>query len=170
MSGNWTVDITAVDVNPNEPLLLTPPDSVITPVSAEDLADSVVVVPDERGGAVILPVFEVLGAILRSTPQADVEEISSTTLETLDPSTVADIIPLVPNARASTNSRGETVLMIRGSPERQIVIHQDGIPLTLPWDERADLSLLPGDAISGVRVTRGAGSVLSGPNAVALPV
>jgi iron complex outermembrane receptor protein len=137
------------------------------PASAQDLPDSAVVVPDARGGKVILPVFEVMGEILRSEGQADVEEITSATIEARDPATVADIVPLVPNARATTNSRGETVLMIRGAPERQIAIQQDGIPLTLPWDERADLSLLPAEAIGEARVTRGAGSVLSGPNAVA---
>ncbi len=151
----------------DEPIRLSPPDEEITQRSAEDRPDSMVIVPDARGGFVIMPVFEVRGAILRSAPQADVERISSATLEARDPATVADIVPLVPNARATTNSRGQTVLMVRGAPERQVVVYQDGIPLTLPWDERADLSLLPGEAIAEVLVTRGAGSVLSGPNAMA---
>jgi iron complex outermembrane receptor protein len=137
------------------------------PSNGAEADSSGVVIPDSLGGRVLMPVFEVRGTILRPQPQADVQEISPGDLQSRETSSVADIAPLVPSTRAATNSRGETVLMVRGAPERQIVIHQDGVPLTLPWDERADLSLLPTAAVGEVRVVRGAGSVLSGPNAMA---
>jgi len=138
-----------------------------TPIAFSDSTTAGVVVPDLRGGHVVMPTFEVRASILHPRPQADAEELRISTLETRDPTSVADLAPMVPNTRASTNSRGETVLMVRGAPERQVVIQQDGIPLTLPWDERADLSLLPAQAIGEARITRGVGSVLSGPNALA---
>jgi iron complex outermembrane receptor protein len=140
---------------------LTAPDSLVAP------ADSSVVIPDSRGGHVLLPVREIRGTIIPRTTEPEKAKLSATRLQERDALTVADFVPLVPDARAATNSRGETVLMLRGAPERQIVIEQDGIPLTLPWDERADLSLLPSLAIDGVAVTRGTGSVLAPPNSVA---
>ncbi len=80
---------------------------------------------------------------------------------------VADLGPLMPATQVNVNSRGEALFMVRGAPERHVRISQDGIPLTLPWDERADLSLVPTDAISGVVAVRGVGSALGGPNALA---
>ncbi len=159
VGGNAAVDSSAVVVGSTA--------AEDSSTAARDSSTAGVVVPDERGGHVVMPVFEVRASILRPQPQADAEELRTAAIEARDATSVADLAPLVPDSRASMNSRGETVLMVRGAPERQIVIQQDGIPLTLPWDERADLSLLPVQAIGTVRVTRGAGSVLTGPNAVA---
>ncbi len=80
---------------------------------------------------------------------------------------IADLGPLLPSVRVGVNSRGETLFMLRGAPERHIHAYLDGIPLTIPWDERADLSILPADAIGGVSASRGAGSVLAGPGVLA---
>ena len=56
--------------------------------------------------------------------------------------------------------------MVRGAPERHFRVYLEGIPLTVPWDERADLSLLPTSAVASLRFVRGVGSVLDGPNAL----
>lgn len=84
-----------------------------------------------------------------------------------DARSAADLAPLVPAARVAVNSRGESQLMLRGASERHVRLYFDGIPLNIPWDERVDLSLVPADAVAGLSVARGVGSVLDGPNALA---
>ncbi|MEL6615476.1 MAG: TonB-dependent receptor, partial [Bacteroidota bacterium] len=72
----------------------------------------------------------------------------------------------VPSAHVQTNSRGEALIYLRGSGERQLVVTLDGAPLTLPWDRRVDLSLVPTWAVDRVVVATGTPSVAWGPNAV----
>lgn len=85
-------------------------------------------------------------------------------VETRDAGGLDGIASILPAARQGTNSRGETLISIRNAGERQIGIFHDGIPLNAPWDERVDVSLVPAEAVGGIRVTRGIGSVLDGPN------
>ena len=66
-----------------------------------------------------------------------------------------------------TNSRGQAVPRIRGAEERQTLVFLDGAPLAVPWDGRADLSLLPAGLIERIEVTRGLAPIEYGPNAVA---
>lgn len=82
-----------------------------------------------------------------------------------DPATLADVARLIPSAVAPTNSRGETLLAIRGAGERQTAVTLDGAPLTVPWDRRLDLALVPAGAIGRLDVTRGPASLVVGPNA-----
>ena len=82
-----------------------------------------------------------------------------------DPGVLADVARLVPSAVAPTNSRGETLLTIRGAGERQTAVTLDGAPLTVPWDRRLDLALVPVGAIGRLDVVRGPASLAVGPNA-----
>lgn len=70
----------------------------------------------------------------------------------------------LPLVQVRTNSRGEAQLALRGAGERQIAILLDGIPLTLGWDHRTDLSVIPLTAARSIQVVRGLSSVLYGPN------
>jgi outer membrane receptor protein involved in Fe transport len=63
-----------------------------------------------------------------------------------------------------TNSRGEAEISVRGSESRQVAILLDGVPLTLGWDARTDVSVLPAGAIQELNLVRGVSSVLHGPN------
>jgi len=91
-------------------------------------------------------------------------EIPAAVLEDRDAGSADAIAPLIPSARVGVNSRGEANLTLRGASERQVAIFQDGVRLNIPWDERVDLSLVPIEAMETIRVTRGFGSVLDGPN------
>ena len=82
-----------------------------------------------------------------------------------DPGTVADLARLVPSAVAPTNSRGETLLYVRGAGERQTAVLLDGAPLTVPWDRRLDLALVPVGAVESLDLVRGPASLAAGPNA-----
>lgn len=74
---------------------------------------------------------------------------------------VARALPLI---QIRTNSRGEAQPMLRGAESRQVAILVDGVPLTLGWDHRADLSVVPMAAAETVTLLRGLPSVLHGPN------
>jgi len=70
----------------------------------------------------------------------------------------------MPLIQIRMNSRGEMQPAIRGSDDRQIAILMDGVPLTLGWDHRTDMSIIPLTAARKVTLVRGLSSVLYGPN------
>lgn len=73
----------------------------------------------------------------------------------------------MPLVRVRVNSRGEAQPSLRGATDRQIAVLVDGVPLTLGWDHRADLSIIPLTAARSVTLLRGLSSVLHGPNVLA---
>lgn len=62
------------------------------------------------------------------------------------------------------NSRGEMELSVRGSDSRQAAVLIDGLPITLGWDHRTDVSLIPITGTERLVIVRGLGSLLNGPN------
>lgn len=94
------------------------------------------------------------------------ETFNSEQLERLTPSTFADVFRNVPGVGVRTNSRGETILRIRGSDERQTQVFLDGAPFTIPWDSRLDLNMLPASLIRHVSVVKSAAPIEYGANAV----
>ncbi len=86
----------------------------------------------------------------------------------LTPSPVlSDVLREIPFVLVRQNSRGENELSIRGSESRHQVILYDGIPLTLGWDSRTDLSLIPMGGARSIAVARGLSTLLQGPNVIA---
>ena len=77
---------------------------------------------------------------------------------------VAEALRELPLLHVRTNSRGESEISARGSESRQVAVLVDGIPITLAWDARADVSVIPATALGGLRYTRGLSSILDGPN------
>lgn len=78
--------------------------------------------------------------------------LDAATLDRIAPRDIADVARRLPSAHVPTNSRGETLLYLRGAGERQVAVFFDGALLNVPWDNRADLAILPG-AIIGRAVT-----------------
>ena len=70
----------------------------------------------------------------------------------------------VPFVLVRRNSRGEMEVSVRGSDSRQVAILLDGVPITLAWDHRSDVSLVPLTGASQIRLVRGLSSLLHGPN------
>ncbi len=70
----------------------------------------------------------------------------------------------LPLLHVRRNSRGEGEISARGSESRQVAILVDGIPITLAWDARADVSIIPAGAPERIEFTRGLSSMLYGPN------
>jgi iron complex outermembrane receptor protein len=83
------------------------------------------------------------------------------------PRTVAEALRGLPGVAVRTNSRGETIVRVRGAEERQTQVFLDGAPLGVPWDGRIDLGLVPAGAITDLSVRKGAVAIEYGTNAVA---
>lgn len=115
---------------------------------------------------VVLPDL-VVSSESAAPPAAGRTLLDSERLTLEDAGTVADLGSLFPSTRVSVNSRGETVMMIRGAPERNVQTFLDGIPLNLPWDERVDLGTVPVTGGMRLEVRRGLASLLEGPGALA---
>lgn len=74
------------------------------------------------------------------------------------------VLRAMPLIQVRRNSRGEMQPSLRGAEDRQIAILMDGVPLTLGWDHRSDMSIIPLTAARSVTLVRGLSSVLYGPN------
>lgn len=83
------------------------------------------------------------------------------------PRSIADALRGLPGVSIRPNSRGESVVRVRGSEERQTQVFLDGAPLAVPWDGRIDVGLVPAGLIGGLSVRKGAGAIEYGANAVA---
>lgn len=71
------------------------------------------------------------------------------------PNTLPDVLIFIPSANIRTNSRGETLVSIRGSGERQFAVFFDGASVNVPWDNRIDLDLIPLAGVSRINVNTG---------------
>lgn len=78
--------------------------------------------------------------------------------------TMEQVLRQLPLIQVRTNSRGEVQPSLRGSEDRQVAVLLDGVPLTLGWDHRTDLSIIPLTAARSITLLRGLSSVLYGPN------
>ena len=94
-------------------------------------------------------------------------EIAVDSISGLPAPTLEQALRKSPLVRVRRNSRGEAQPNLRGGRDRQIAILMDGIPLTLGWDHRTDLSIIPLTSAETVRISRGLSSVLHGPNVLA---
>jgi iron complex outermembrane receptor protein len=81
--------------------------------------------------------------------------------------TLEQVLRTMPLVAVRTNSRGEVQPALRGAEDRQIAVLVDGVPITLAWDHRTDLSVVPVSAARNVTLHRGLSSLLLGPNALA---
>ena len=77
-----------------------------------------------------------------------------------------EVLRAMPLIVVRKNSRGESQPTLRGSEERQIGVFIDGVPITIGWDHRSDMSIVPMTGAQSIRVVRGSSSVLHGPNAI----
>ncbi|HEX9893424.1 MAG TPA: TonB-dependent receptor plug domain-containing protein [Gemmatimonadales bacterium] len=78
--------------------------------------------------------------------------------------TLEQTLRQLPFLHLRRNSRGEAELSGRGSESRQVAVLVDGIPITLAWDARTDVSVIPATGFQDVHYIRGLSSMLHGPN------
>jgi iron complex outermembrane receptor protein len=96
--------------------------------------------------------------------QTNISSINYFSLQKTDVVSASELQMYIPSARIRTNSRGESMLFLRGAGERQLGLFFDGVPLNVAWDNRFDLSMLPIDIIGKMDVNRNANSILYGTN------
>lgn len=77
---------------------------------------------------------------------------------------LADILRQSAFVTIRQNSRGEMEISMRGSESRQPAIMLDGLPLSIGWDSRTDLSITPTTGVEQLVLVRGLSSLLYGPN------
>lgn len=80
--------------------------------------------------------------------------------------TLEEVLRDVPLIQIRENSRGEAQPQLRGMESRNVAVLVDDVPLTLGWDNRTDLSVIPLTAARELTLVRGLSSVLHGPNAL----
>ena len=90
--------------------------------------------------------------------------ISLDSLGSLPAPSMEQVLRSMPLIQIRSNSRGEMQPALRGSEDRQIAILMDGVPLTIGWDHRTDMSIIPLTSARSVTLVRGLSSVLYGPN------
>ena len=107
----------------------------------------------------------VIGGQARQEQQFNrVYRVGLARLASQDRPDVAGVLRQLPSTHIQTNSRGETLVYIRGVGERQVAVFLDGAPLNIPWDNRIDLSLVPSTVLGNVSSEQGAVSGAYGPN------
>lgn len=78
--------------------------------------------------------------------------------------TMEEFLRTMPTVQIRANSRGEAQPDLRGAEDRQIAIFLDGVPVTVGWDHRTDVSVIPLTAVRRMTLYRGLSSMLHGPN------
>lgn len=129
-------------------------------------AETRVVLPDSLEIHTLKPV-QVTGDPLRLPVEAGPVHLDAIRIRDAGGASLADLGSLLPSTQITVNSRGEGLFMLRGAPERHLPVFLEGIPLTLPWDERADLSMLGTLALGKLEARRGMESALQGAGALA---
>jgi iron complex outermembrane receptor protein len=81
--------------------------------------------------------------------------------------TLEQVLRTLPLVVVRANSRGEVQPALRGGEDRQIAVLVDGVPITLAWDHRTDLSVVPVTGARSLTLHRGLSTLLTGPNALA---
>ena len=99
-----------------------------------------------------------------TTGGASAVEVSVDSAGVLAAPTMEDFLRRMPLIQIRANSRGEAQPALRGAEDRQIAVLLDGIPLTLGWDHRTDLSVIPMTAVRQMTLLRGLSSMVHGPN------
>lgn len=129
---------------PQEPDTVPPPDSVVT-----------------IGGLTVRVARPVTTAGGASALTARVDSVSAPPAPTVE-----EVLRRMPLVQVRENSRGEAQPQLRGMESRRVAVLVDGVPITLGWDNRTDLSIVPLTAARQLTVVRGLSSVLHGPNAL----
>lgn len=93
-----------------------------------------------------------------------IKEIKYHEIKEQDAVNMEDLNAIIPGGFIQTNSRGESLLYLRGAGERSIALFFDGMYFNIPWDNRVDLSMIPTDIIGNLKISTGANSVLYGAN------
>lgn len=99
---------------------------------------------------------------------SNVAVVDSNEMQKNEANRVTDVAKFTPGVYydAGVGKRNETNFIIRGFKSTQIPIYMDGIPIYVPYDANMDLGRFVTGDLSKVIISKGASSVLYGPNAL----
>ncbi|MCJ7629445.1 MAG: TonB-dependent receptor, partial [Longimicrobiales bacterium] len=128
-------------------------------------------IPDStRADTSRVPIFKLQGLMIMvprpisTTGGASAVEVVLDSVVMRPAPTLEQVLREMPLIQIRRNSRGEAQPALRGGEDRQIAVVMDGVPLTLGWDARTDLSVIPLTSAQRISLIRGLSSVLYGPN------
>ncbi|QIZ78681.1 TonB-dependent receptor [Ferrimonas lipolytica] len=90
--------------------------------------------------------------------------LTAETIELVGAKTAADALEYVPGVHIAQSNKGEKFLTMQGFEQDKILILLDGVPYYETKYGQLDLNQIPAAIIAKVEVTKGASSVLYGPN------
>jgi len=93
-------------------------------------------------------------------------EVSAEDIKATNSHTVAEALAYVPGIRVSTGRKNEPMIQIHGMDQTKILVLIDGVPYYETKYGKLDLNEIPVDNVAKIEVTKGAASVLYGPNAL----
>ena len=137
------------------------------PGSAQDVQDTIQV-----DSSIVSAGYDLAGITVRvarpmlTTGGASAVVLELDSLGALPAPSMEEVLRAMPLIVIRKNSRGESQPALRGSEDRQIGVFVDGVPITIGWDHRSDMSIVPMTGAQSVRVVRGSSSILHGPNAI----
>jgi len=94
-------------------------------------------------------------------------EITAQEMEARNAQTVEQALDFSSGTRLTIGQKNEPQVMIRGFNQDKVLILLDGIPIASPYYGYVDLSQIPAESISKIKVIKGAASSLYGANAMA---
>ena len=94
-------------------------------------------------------------------------EITAEEIKATNSRTVAEALRYVPGVIVSTGRKNEPGIQIRGLNQSRALILIDGVPYYETNYGKLDLNQIPVDNVAKIEITKGASSVLYGPNALA---
>jgi len=110
---------------------------------------------------------EVKEIVVRATPYQETASVATVDREEIERQGGQNVVELLRDQAAifaSTGSRGEASLSLRGFYQRQLAVLIDGLPSYIPYDGLVNLCAVPVEWIDHVTVVKGPGSVMFGPN------
>ncbi|MCX7737538.1 MAG: TonB-dependent receptor [Candidatus Kapabacteria bacterium] len=96
--------------------------------------------------------------------KASVVDVPYYIIQSSDVLSASELQMYLPSGVIRTNSRGESMLFLRGTGERQLGLFFDGMAMNIPWDNRLDLTFVPVDIIGNIRLNLSSSSMFYGPN------
>lgn len=93
-----------------------------------------------------------------------VSEVTLKDLKAQGAQDVAEALEFLPGVDVGVGGKNEAHVTIRGFEQGDVKVLIDGVPAHETYFRKLDLSMIPVDAISKITVTKGATSVLYGPN------
>lgn len=93
-------------------------------------------------------------------------EITAEQITATNSSTVAEALSHVSGLRVSTGRKNEASAQIHGINQNKLLVLIDGVPYYETYNGKLDLNQIPTENIAKIEVTKGAASVLYGPNAL----